>query len=105
LVSYYYRIPTGFTLAPGLLETTDPPNTNNAYTGTRLGRALLNIPNVARETATCCYINTRAGNESIARDYICIVTDSGFGFHRNNYYHYDETNSLQYTFQAEIPLA
>ena len=100
---YYYRIPTGFTLAPWLRETTDPPNTNNAYTGTRLGSGLLNFG--ARNTSTCSYINTIAGNESIARNYIVIISDDLFGVHSSGHFSYGRTEALQYTFQAKIPLA
>jgi hypothetical protein len=102
--TYLYRIPTGFTLAPGLRETTDPPNTNNAYTGTRLGSGFLNFTGT-RNSSTCCYVNTIAGNESIARNYIVIVSDDLFFFQGSGHFNYARTEVLQYTFQAEIPLA
>ena len=101
--TYYYRIPTGFTLAPWLRETTDPPNTNNAYTGTRLGSGLLNFG--TRNSSTCCYVNTIAGGESIARDYIVIISDNMFLTQTSGHFNYARTEALQYTFQAEIPLA
>ena len=103
--TYYYRIPTGFTLTHWLRETTDPPNTNNAYTGTKVGSGFLNFTGT-RDTATCCYVNTRVVNESIARNYIVIISDMLFYFQGSGHFNYArEDVSLQYTFQAEIPLA
>jgi hypothetical protein len=90
-----------------LLETTNPPNTSNAYTGTRLGSGLLNVPGSARENSSCYYVNlATAGSGGVARNYICVVRESTFVFQSSSAFSYKTDNfSAQYTFEAEIPLA
>ena len=106
--TYFYRIPTGFPLATWLRQTTNPPNTNNGYTGSRIGSGEFVVSSAARESVGVYYVNTIAGGGGggIARDYICIFREPATGtFHSSGSFGYSNTGSAQYSFQAEIPLA
>jgi hypothetical protein len=106
--TYLYRIPTGFPLATWLLQTTNPPNSNNAYTGTRIGSGIFYVAGAARESVSAYYVNITGarGGGGIARDYICIFREPvTASFQSSTSFGYNNAGSTQYTFQAEIPLA